>query len=301
MSTLTTLRAFEVSATEYPFEDHWLPFRDGHIHYVDEGQGPTVLLLHGNPTWSYLYRQVIRELRSRCRAVALDYPGFGYSKAPSGYRYTPQEHAEMLEHFIHHLALEDLLLVVQDWGGPIGLSYAVRHRDNLRGLVVMNSWAWEASIPQKLFSFVMGGWPLGYWLQTKRNFFATSIVPHGIYHKEKLVPSLLKAYTDPFPTAQSRIPTWVFPRHIRKARRWLRELEAQLDRLADLPTQILWGSRDEPGFRQVELQRWQRHLRSHETEILGDAAHFIQEDRPDRVVATLLRLLARTQDRQGHA
>ena len=190
---------------------------------------------------------------------------------------------------------------IQDCGGPIGLSYAVRNRGSLRGLVVMNSWAWEASIPQKLFSLVMGGWPLGYWLQTRHNFFARSIVPHGIHHKEKLVPSLRKAYTGPFPTAQSRIPTWVFPRHIRKAGCWLRELETQLDRLADLPTQILCGSRDEPGFRKVELARWQRHLLSHETEVLDDASHFIQEDRPERVVATIVRLLARTQHQQGNA
>lgn len=179
------------------------------------------------------------------------------------------------------------------------MSYAVEHRYNLRGLVVMNSWAWEASVPQKLFSLVMGGWPLGYWLQTRRNFFATSIVPRGIFHKEKIVPSLRKAYIDPFPTIESRIPTWVFPRQIRMARHWLRELETRLSRLVDLPTQILWGSKDEPGFRKVELTRWQRHLRLHETEVLGDASHFIQEDRPDRVTASIFRLLERTQNYRG--
>jgi haloalkane dehalogenase len=299
MDKLTPSRSFQVSTAEYPFEDRWLSMRDGYIHYVDEGQGPTVLLLHGNPTWSYLYRHVICELRSTCRAIALDYPGFGYSKAPSGYRFTPQEHAEMLRDFIGILALKDLILVVQDWGGPIGLSYAVEHRDNLRGLVVMNSWAWEASVPQKLFSLVMGGWPLGYWLQTRRNFFATSIVPHGIYHKEKVVPSLRKAYIDPFPTIESRVPTWVFPRQIRRARRWLRELEARLSRLADLPAQILWGSQDEPGFRKIEMMRWQQHLRSHETEVLDDASHFIQEDRPDRITASIFRVLERTQNHRG--
>jgi len=301
MRKSTPVRSFQVSAAEYPFVDHWLPLRNGYIHYVDEGQGPTVLLLHGNPTWSYLYRHVIRELRPTCRVVALDYPGFGFSSAPSGYRYTPQEHAEMLKDFINTLALKDLILVVQDWGGPIGMSYAVEHRDNLRGLVVMNSWAWEASVPQKLFSLVMGGWPLGYWLQTRRNFFATSIVPHGIFHKEKITPSLRKAYVDPFPTPKSRIPTWVFPRQIRMARDWLRDLEARLHVLADLPVQILWGRRDEPGFRSVEMMRWQKHLQSHETEVLDDASHFIQEDRPDRVIASIIRLLERTRNRGDQA
>jgi len=297
--TMTTSmnRSFEVSSDEYPFEDRWFSYRDGCVHYVDEGQGPPVLLLHGNPTWSYLYRHIIRELRSECRLIAVDYPGFGYSKAPSGYGYTPREHAQMLKEFIGALALRDFVLVVQDWGGPIGLSYAVENPANLRGLVVMNSWAWEASVPQKLFSLVMGGWPVGYWLQTRLNLFAKSIVPSGIHHEEKIVPSLRQAYLNPFPSPASRIPTWVFPREIRKSRQWLREIESRLSVLAGLPTQILWGRQDEPGFRLIELRRWQSHLPLHETEILDDASHFVQEDRPDRVAVSLRRVLERAQDR----
>ncbi|WP_331436853.1 alpha/beta fold hydrolase [Gordoniibacillus kamchatkensis] len=77
-------RPFELDPAEYPFTDRWLPYRDGYIHYVDEGQGPAILLLHGNPTWSYLYRNVIKELRTEFRLIAPDYPGFGMSKAPDG-------------------------------------------------------------------------------------------------------------------------------------------------------------------------------------------------------------------------
>src|SRR5215831_4091649 len=115
-------RPFEVDPDEYPFADHWLAYKDGRIHYIDEGQGPVVLLLHGNPTWSYLYRNIIKELRGECRLVAPDYPGFGMSTAPSGYTFTPQEHAEAIEEFVHHLDLKDLILVIQVWGGPIGLA-----------------------------------------------------------------------------------------------------------------------------------------------------------------------------------
>ena len=86
-------RPFEVSEDEYPFADHWLEFRDGHIHYVDEGEGPTVLLLHGNPTWSYLYRNVIKGIRGECRLIAPDYPDFGMSRAPVLYGFKPQEHS----------------------------------------------------------------------------------------------------------------------------------------------------------------------------------------------------------------
>jgi haloalkane dehalogenase len=280
-------RPFEVSQSEYPFQDRWLPYRDGFIHYVDEGQGPTVLLLHGNPTWSYLYRNVIKELRADHRLVALDYPGFGMSKAPSNYTFTPQEHAQAVGHVIDALHLKNFVLVVQDWGGPIGMSYAVRHKENLRGIVVMNSWAWPASIPQRLFSLAMGGWPIGYWLQTRRNFFASVIVPRGIHHSEKITTVLRKAYTDPFPTPASRRPTWVFPRQIRKARSWLSAVESKLPVLSDVPTRILWGTKDEPGFRPKEMARWQRYLTRHEVETLDDASHYVQEDRPDRVAAAI--------------
>lgn len=289
-------RPFEVDPAEYPFKDRWLPYRDGHIHYIDEGQGPTVLLLHGNPTWSYLYRNVIKELRGHYRVVAPDYPGFGMSKAPSGYGYTPQEQAEAVADVIKRLALTDFVLVVQDWGGPIGMSYAVDNRANLRGLVVMNTWAWPARLrAMKLFSMAMGGWPFGYWLQTRRNFFAKKIVPHGIYHSENVTDTLRKAYADPFPTAKSRIPTWVFPRQIRKAKPWLAAIESKLPALADLPAQILWGTQDSAGFSPEEMAKWQHYLKKHETESLSDASHYVQEDRPDRLAAAIRRVFERTQ------
>lgn len=171
-------RPFEVDNSEYPFQDHWLPYRDGMIHYIDEGEGPVVVLLHGNPTWSYLYRNVIKELSGQCRLIAPDYPGFGMSKAPTGYGYTPQEHAEAVTALIKQLDLQHVVLVVQDWGGPVGLHYAVHHPDNVRGIVLMNTWAWPAKIlPMKLFSMTMGGWPLGYWLQTRRNFLPIRLCP----------------------------------------------------------------------------------------------------------------------------
>jgi haloalkane dehalogenase len=288
-------RPFEVSAQEYPFADHWLGFRDGHVHYVDEGDGPTVLLLHGNPTWSYLYRNVIKDLRGECRLVALDYPGFGMSKAPTGYGYTPQEHAEMLVEFIRRLDLTNFVMVVQDWGGPIGMSYVVKHQGNIRGLVLMNTWAWPATLRKvRLFSLAMGGRPIGYWLQTKANFFAKTILPAGIFHKEKVTETLRKAYTDPFPTLRSRVPTWVFPGQIRNAGSWLATIEAQLPTLSGLPTQILWGAQDRDGFPLELMDRWRGYLRAHETEVLDDASHFVQEDRPDRVVASIRRVLERT-------
>ena len=287
-------RPFEVDPVEYPFADHWLSYADGHVHYVDEGSGPAVLLLHGNPTWSYIYRDVIKELRGECRLLAIDLPGFGMSKAPSGYEFTPREHADVVSDFAARLGLENLVLVVQDWGGPIGMSYAVGHKENIRGLVIMNTWAWPASVSQRLFSLVMGGWPVGYWLQTRRNYFAKAMLPDGIHHKERITPALRKAYTDPFPTPVSRKPTWVFPRQIRQAGPWLADIESRLPLLSDIPAEIVWGLKDVPGFPVSEMERWQRYLKNCQSEKLDDAGHSVQEDRPERVAAAILRILERT-------
>lgn len=288
-------RPFEIDPKEYPFVDHWLPYKDGVIHYLDEGQGSTVLLLHGNPTWSYLYRNVIKELRNECRLIALDYPGFGMSKAPSNYGFKPEEHSEMLFEFIKRLDLKNFVLVIQDWGGPIGMSYAVENRENVRGVVVMNTWAWPATLFKvKMFSLVMGGWPLGYWLQTQKNFFAMRIVPYGIFHKEQITEVLRKAYTDPFPNPDSRIPTWIFPAQIRKSGAWLAKIEKKLPLLSQMPAKILWGAQDSDGFPLELVERWKEYLKMNETEILEDASHYVQEDRPDRVVASIKGILERT-------
>ena len=295
-SESTLKRPFEVDVSEYPFTNNWLRYRDGYIHYVDEGKGPTVLLLHGNPTWSYIYRNIIKELRGECRLIALDYPGFGMSRAPSQYKFTPQEQSEAITESIRRLELTNIVLVVYDWGGPIGMNYAIQNKSNLRGLVVMNTWAWPASFLQRLFSVLMGGWPVGYYLQIHRNYFAKAMLPDGIFHKENVTPTLRKAYTDPFPTADSRKPTYVFPGQIRKAHAWLAKIESQLPVLADVPAQIVWGDKNDPGFGPKELKKWQGFLKASETETLDDASHSVQEDRPDRVVAAIRRVLERTQD-----
>ena len=104
----------------FPFESRFLDVDGATVHHVDEGTGPPLLLLHGNPTWSFLYREVIAGLRDRFRCVAPDYPGFGLSRPAPGYGFTPAEHAEVVRRLVLELDLRDVTLMVQDWGGPIG-------------------------------------------------------------------------------------------------------------------------------------------------------------------------------------
>ena len=128
----------------YPFESRHAEVDGSRVHYVDEGGGPPLLLLHGNPTWSFLYREIVLGLRDRFRCIALDLPGFGLSTAAPGYGFTPAEHADVVERFVLTLDLNDAAMMVQDWGGPIGFAVATRHPDRFSGFVVGNTWAFKA-------------------------------------------------------------------------------------------------------------------------------------------------------------
>jgi len=116
-----------VNSELFPFHSHFAEVDGAQVHYIDEGDGPVFLGLHGNPTWSFLYRHIVAGLSDRFRCLAPDYPGFGLSTAPRGYRYTIAEHARVVEAFIEQLDLRDITMMVQDWGGPIGMWSATRH------------------------------------------------------------------------------------------------------------------------------------------------------------------------------
>jgi haloalkane dehalogenase len=263
------------------------------MHYVDEGSGTTVLLLHGNPTWSYLYRNIIKALSKEARLIAPDYPGFGFSDHPPGYGYTPQEHAQWVNALIDHLGLKKILLVCQDWGGPIGLSIAVERPQDFAGLVILNTWCWPPTWDARLFSRLMGGKVLGKFLQLRKNFFASKILPSGIFHKEKVTPALRKAYADPFPTEDSRMGTWVFPGEIRRAARWLADIESRLHLLNYKPVAMVRPKRDPAFGKRRVLDRWLSHFPKADVEELEDASHYLQEDRPDQVIAAIRKVLKR--------
>src|SRR4051794_30742060 len=201
----------------YPFESHYADVDGSRVHYVDEGSGPPLLLLHGNPTWSFLYRDVIKGLRDRFRCIAPDYPGFGLSEAAPGYGFTPAEHARVLERLIQQLDLNGVTMMVQDWGGPIGFAAATRNPGRFSGFVIGNTWAWPKSDPgTQLFSRFLGG-PIGGRLILKRNFFVERIIPAGV-RRRKLPDEVMNAYRGPFPTPESRRPMHVFPREILRSR-----------------------------------------------------------------------------------
>lgn len=269
----------------FPFQSAWVELDSGsRVHYLDQGRGPTLLLLHGNPTWSFLYRDIIAELEGEFRLVAPDYPGFGLSTAADGYTYTPAEHARVIGELLEKLDLRDVVILMQDWGGPIGFEVALRNPERVRGFVIGNTWAWPLErLGQKLFSLIMGGWPgqLGAWCcnGVVRAFLSQGVVS-GLSESE------LAMYLGPFASRASRAPTHIFPAQLRAAEPFLRNIYEQLPSLSDRPALIVWGMRDF-AFQAPERNRFESLFPDHETVLLENAGHFIQEDASGEIAAAV--------------
>jgi haloalkane dehalogenase len=276
-----------VNSVLFPFESRFADVYGGRIHYIDEGEGPVFLGLHGNPTWSFLYRHIVNGLKDRFRCIALDYPGFGLSEAPPGYRYTVSEHSRIVEGFVTQLGLDGITLMVQDWGGPIGMSVAVRHPQRFRAFIIGNTWGWPIRGDKTFerFSKVMGSEFPGGLLVKRLDLFTNVFVPGGIKRK-KLSKAEKAMYKGPHPTPQSRVPIHVLPREILAANELLTEVENGLPRVATRPALIVWGDRDQ-AFREAQRQRWEQIFPGHKTVILNGASHYIQEDAPEEIVLAI--------------
>jgi haloalkane dehalogenase len=275
-----------VSRELYPFDNHYVEIDRCRVHYVDEGTGPPFLLLHGNPTWSFLYRKIISGLRHRFRCVAVDYPGFGLSTAPPGYGFTPAEHAEVLDKLITFRDLQNITMMVHDWGGPIGFAVATRHLERFSAFVIGNTFAWPKSdVLTQIFSRTFGG-PIGAWLILRRNFLVETILSATV--RTKGLPSaVMDGYRGPFPTRESRKPQHVFARQILASRPWLTEIERRLPVLRARAALILWPTRD-IAFGNRERRRWEQLFPRNQTIILQGAGRFIVEDAAPEIVAAVL-------------
>jgi len=278
---------FHVPTHLFPVEHRFIDLDGGRLHYVDEGRGETLLLLHGNPSWSFLYRKIIAGLRNDFRCVALDFPGYGMSDPPSGYAYTPDEHSAVLERFVDRLGLTDLTMMVQDWGGPIGLGFGGRRPELVRRLIIGNTFAWplDGEPRTRFFSWLMGG-PIGRVLTSTGNFVPKFFFKRGLAQRHP--PEVLAMYLAPWRHRVRRIAAVTAPRQLIAASPYLRRVEANLPKLADRPALIVWGTKDF-AFRATERARFERLFRNHTTVTFDDASHFLWEDAGDRIAEAIRR------------
>jgi haloalkane dehalogenase len=276
---------FQPDRRLYPFESRWFDSAVGPVHYVDEGQGPPLLLLHGNPTWSFLYRNVIAALSGSFRCVAPDYPGFGLSVRPEGYDYTPREHAAVVAALVEHLGLEDLVIMGQDWGGPIGMSTALEHTRRVRGLVMGNTWFWPTDRwINKAFGWVMSR-PMRRRV-VERNYFVEQLLPAGT--ASRLEEGVMDHYRRAQPPGM-RAGVAELPRQLVSAAPWLQGLADRVPaQLGHLPLLLVWGMKDfafPPGR---FVPRWRSTFADHRLVPLPRAKHFIQEDAPDAIARAIV-------------
>jgi cis-3-alkyl-4-acyloxetan-2-one decarboxylase len=276
----------------FPFAPHFVQSDSLRLHYVDEGprDAPPLLLVHGNPTWSYLWRHQLRDLPARGhRCVALDLMGFGRSdKPPYLSAYSLRAHIDNTLALVDELDLRDVTLVAHDWGGPVGLGALLERRDRLRGLVLMNTWAWElpSFVPPFVREFRTEG--LGEILALGGNLFVESI-PGGMVRRDT-DPLMMEAYRAPFPDYWSRVAPLAFQREIPLTERdrsahLISSIHDGLLEL-DVPALLVWGMRDRV-FQPMFLDQWREMLPSAEAVELHDAGHYLVEDRPDAITEAL--------------
>ncbi|UYZ61508.1 alpha/beta fold hydrolase [Hymenobacter weizhouensis] len=281
-----------LNTQEYPFAPHYLSLPDGQrLHYVDEGQGPVLLFVHGTPSWSFEFRQQIKGLASSYRCVALDHIGFGLSDKPEHYDYRPQQHAHNLEHLIEHLGLRAITLIVHDFGGPIGLAYAVQQARNVRRLVILNSWLWDASeAPEFVKMRPVLASPLLPWLYRWFNFSPLFLLPSS-FGARRLTPALRRHYTAPFSQAKERNGTVGFAQALLHEQSWFGMLWQQLPQLRDHPVLLLWGMQDK-FFGPAYLRRFATAFRQPTIVELPTCGHVPQEEEGDMVLQHIQQFLS---------
>ncbi|MFN9510040.1 MAG: alpha/beta fold hydrolase [Planctomycetota bacterium] len=296
----------------YPFASNFFQIEPSvRMHYVDEhpkaehpkadratgairGTEPCIVAVHGNPTWSFYYRSIIREFSQTHRVLSVDHIGCGLSDKPQRYDYCLAQHTDNLVRWIDALDLDRIVMVVHDWGGAIGLGAAIKRLDRIAGLVVLNTGAFPPPyVPLRIAACrlpILGSFAMRY-----LNAFAKAATRMAIDRLDRLDPSVQAGLLAPYDSPANRVGIDRFvqdiplsPRH--RTYRVLSELEQDLPKLGHLPIRLVWGMKDWC-FRPECLRRfeavWPQAI-SHE---LSDVGHYVMEEAPDEVLGVLRKLV----------
>lgn len=271
----------------YPFEHRRMRLPEGEVHYLDEGAGEPIVFVHGTPTWSFLWRRLVIDLRDAYRCVAPDHLGFGLSDKPPGAGYRPADHSARLEAFIEGLGLRDVTLVVHDFGGPIGLGYAVRRPANVARVVVMNTWMWsnEGNRGAETASRLLGG-PLGRFLYTRLDLSTRFLLPAAFADRTKLTPAVHRHYRAPFASPADRVAPWTLAGELTGSNGEYDALWRGRDALAGKPMLIVWGTAD----RLIgidALRRWRAAFPGAQVTAMDGVGHFVPEEAPERTAGSV--------------
>ncbi len=253
----------------------------GTMTYTDVGTGPPVVLLHGNPTSARLYRHLITALAPTYRCIAPDHLGFGRSDAPSTASYRPPAHATRVEALLHALDLRSATLVCHDWGGPIGLSYALRHPTRVDRLVLTNTWMWPLThrpLVQALSR--LAGSAAGQWAFDTLNAFPHLVMPATLGPESDIYPEWIRPYAAILDTPVRRRACRLLAQSLLGETHWLRALWTRRVRLRDCTVLLCWGMADPAFGAETTLRRWTALFPDARVCRLPGTGHYVPEEQP---------------------
>jgi cis-3-alkyl-4-acyloxetan-2-one decarboxylase len=282
------IRFFHSSYVSHPT---FFDLRGLRYHYVDQGQGDPVVLVHGNPTWSFAFRSLIDALKTDHRVIAPDHIGCGLSEKPPDerYEYRLKQRVDDLEALLEHLGVrERITLVLHDWGGMIGMAYASRHPERIKRLVILNTAAFRLPAGKKLpwQIWIIRNTFLGPLLVRGLNLFSEGLVRWCV--TRRLTPDERAGYLGPYGSWRDRIAVLRFIQDIPLSERdpsyeIVKQTEESLPRFADVPMLICWGARDFV-FDDAFLRGWQERFPRAEVHRFEKAHHLVLEDEGPIVV-----------------
>lgn len=280
--------------SEYPFKSNFMEIHGHRYHYVDEGEGEPVLMVHGNPTWSYFYRRMILGLSSKYRVIAPDHMGCGLSDKPQNYEYRLENHIDNLETLVLRLKLTRITLVVHDWGGAIGMGCAIRHPQRFGRFIIMNTAAFSSM--QMPFRISLCRIPvLGDFLVRSLNLFALSAVKSAVVNP--LSPIIARGMTLPYNSYNNRIAVYRFVQDIPLvpedySYEVLLQIEHGLWMFRECPIALIWGMQDWCFTAEHFLSQWQAIYPMAKVLEIDHAGHYLLEDAPVEIIRYVNHFLA---------
>lgn len=280
---------------EYPFAPHYLPIDGARMHYVDEGQGDVLLMVHGNPTWSFAWRKFIKEFSRDHRVIAIDHIGCGRSDKPPRYPYRLAQHIANLRQLIERLKLDRITLFAHDWGGAIGMGAATRMPERFRRFVLMNTAAFRSSrIPLRISACRVP--MLGAIAVRGLNLFSRMALVMAVEKPERMSKRVCDGYLAPYDSWAHRVAVHRFVQDIplhadHPSYEELLRIENGLSQFRDRPMLLPWGMKDwcfTPDF----LREFQARFPQAESLELADAGHYLFEDAPERILPRARQFLA---------
>lgn len=287
----------------FPFKPHYSTAAGFRIHYVDEGQGPTIICLHGEPTWGYLYREVIPILAKDHRVIVPDFMGFGKSDTPQNVEYTARKHTDNLELLVKELNLHDITLVVHDWGGQIGGALALRQPQLIRRIVVMNTML-SLGEPQEDECFEENGKESAWFGWANRavadGTFEATLSNAGVaivglmkllqgFERKDTSEAFFRAYSLPFATPEECNGVIAFPKSIVtgsfKAEKGSDETVAAVKAK---PAMMIYGTKDKVLLAKYFVPVFKRAFPNAPIHYLDNASHFLLEDAPEEIGELIL-------------